>query len=52
MTRNINDKIEKGIASVEDHINIHRTTSAGTTPASEIPNTINEENCTRARTKI
>ena len=43
MSENMNDN-KIGYASVEDPLNIHRSTSNDTTLVSEIPNIINEEN--------
>ena len=49
MAENVNyNRSETEFASVEDPLNMYRTTSNGTTLVSEIPNTINEENVTIA----
>ena len=44
MTENINSRSETKFASVEDHLNMHRTASSETTLVSEIPNITNDEN--------
>ena len=44
MTENTNDRSDTEFASVEDHLNMHRTASNKTTLVFQIPNIINEEN--------
>ena len=45
MNKNNNEnESEAEYASVEGPLNVHRTTTIGTTLISEIPNTINEKN--------
>ena len=44
MSENTNGRRETEFISVEDRLNMHRTTSNETTLVSEIPNIINDEN--------
>ena len=44
MTENINDRSETEFASVEDLLDMHRTSAKEITLISEIANVINEEN--------
>ena len=44
MSENTNGRRETEFISVEDPLNMHRTTSNETTLVSEIPNIINDEN--------
>ena len=51
MSKNINDRSQTEFASVQDPLNMQRTTLNKTTLVSEIPNIINEKcfYCTRAK---